>query len=859
MPLLPSPPTLPDEPLRLATLQSLAVLDTLPEPSFDGITRLAADRFDTGIALVSLVDSQRQWFKSRHGLDACETPRGDSFCAHAIAGDGVFVVPDAGTDPRFRANPLVVGPPFIRFYAGAPLVAANGCRIGTLCVIDTAPRAGFSERDAAALQLMAGHVMMLIETARVAREQRVSQLIAETTTDAFVCADAHSRIIHWNRAAEAMFGWGAGEMLGQPLHRIIPDRHRRGHDAGMDRLRRGGLPRIVGQTVEVPAICRDGREIPVELSLGMWPAAGAHAAGDSDAAGAHAAGGGDAAGAHAAGDSDAAGEPQGFAAIIRDVSARKALEAERAATEARLAEQIAALEASDDGIAATDAEGCFIFMNRAHAAMFGYDRVEALIGQPWRLLYDDANARTIAEVAMPQLGAAGRWRGEVQGRRADGSALEQEVSLSLSAAGGIVCVTRDIGGRLALERERGRLRDQLTVAQRQEAVGLLASGIAHDFNNLIAAIAGTASLLERAADPQVRRHALRIQSAAGTAAGLVDKLLALGRRLPDRKLVDLRDILSSVGDLVGPSLADARHRIDLDLPPVPVPALADDTELMQVVLNLVINARDALPPGVGGRIGLALVDSRNDSGAGAEGALAPAGPVLVGSLPAVPAAIIRISDSGCGIGADDIGQIFEPFYTRKGDAGTGLGLAVVAGIVADAGGAVALASTPGAGSVFEIWWPLHCEIDGADPLRARAAADAELLAGMAVLVVDDNPAVVDTLVAMLEQAGAEAGPCLDPADALAAVREDPQAWDLVITDFDMPGMNGAVLARALREIRADLPLMLLSALPRVPQRRAGEAELFDAVLTKPAKLEALTAAARRALAVARERGNECAS
>jgi DNA-binding response OmpR family regulator len=128
-----------------------------------------------------------------------------------------------------------------------------------------------------------------------------------------------------------------------------------------------------------------------------------------------------------------------------------------------------------------------------------------------------------------------------------------------------------------------------------------------------------------------------------------------------------------------------------------------------------------------------------------------------------------------------------------------------------------------------------------------------VLAGKAVLVVDDNPAVVDTLVAMLEQAGAEPGPCLDPADALAAVQEDPMAWSLVITDYDMPGMNGAALARELRAVRADLPLLMLSALPRVHQRRSGEAELFDAVLGKPASMDALVATARTAIAAARKR------
>jgi PAS domain S-box-containing protein len=811
---LSQPPILPDEAGRLAALRDLQVIDTQTDPGLDVITRLAADRFDCAIALVSLVDSDRQCFASRFGLDVTETPRADSFCAHAIAGDAVMVVPDARADRRFAANPLVTGAPHIRFYAAAPLVTGSH-RIGTLCIIDAAPRDDFSERDARVLVLMAGQVMALLESRRLRLSQRISQLIGQTTTDAFVCTDAENRIIHWNRAAEQLFGWSEAEALGEPLDIIIPDRHRHGHANGVARLRRGGMPKLVGKTVEVPATCRDGHEIPTELSLGMWPA-------PED------------------------GLPEGFAAIIRDVSARKALEAERAQTEARLAQQIAAIEASDDGIAVTDPEGRFIFMNQAHAVMFGHDCAEALIGQSWSVLYDAANARFIEEVAMPVLGATGRWRGETRGRHRDGSAVPQEVSLSLSADGGIVCVTRSIAARLAMEREKARLRDQLMMAQRQEAVGQLASGIAHDFNNLIAAIAGTASLMENDAAPEVRRHAGRIQSAAATAAGLVDKLLTLGRRAPERKPVDVGAVLASVADLLTPGLADPLHRVELELPPTPLVVEADTTELMQLVMNLALNARDALAPGRDGCItlGLRLVDPQQ-----------PGVPVQVGRMPAGPSALIHVRDNGEGIAPGTRDQIFQPFFTAKGPTGTGLGLAVVAGIVAEAGGAIAVHSTPGAGSRFDVWWPLAPTITPGAAAPVDDAADFGLLAGKAVLVVDDNPAFVDTLVAMLEQVGAEPGPCLDAADALAAIEEDPDAWSLVITDYDMPGMSGAALAQAIRAIRADLPLLLLTALPNSFGRRAGDAALFDAVLGKPVGLEALLAGAGTAMAVAAQRNH----
>ncbi|MEE4154821.1 MAG: PAS domain S-box protein [Erythrobacter sp.] len=805
-------PIVPDENERLAALHALKALDTPPDPGLDAVTRLAADRFDAPIALVSLVDEARQWFKSRHGTQLSETCRSDSFCAHTIAQAEVMVVEDARHDPRFCENPLVTGAPHIRFYAAAPLVTGEGYRVGTLCIIDDAPRGGFSARDAAALELMAGQAMMILQALRMQQDQRISQLIAETSTDAFVCSDASSRITLWNKAAETMFGWSAAEALGHSLDLIIPSRHQVGHHAGMARLRGGSATRMVGKTVEVPARCRDGREIPVELSLGMWSA---H---DTTT-------------------------PEGFAAIIRDASERKAAEAEREATEHRLAQKVAAIEASDDGIAITDPDGVFMFMNQAHARMFGYDDPSALIGKPWSALYGRIEAERIEREAIPIVFGTGQWRGETVGRRADGSPIEQEVGLSLSPEGGMVCITRAIGERLAAEREQARLREQLMIAQRQEVVGQLASGIAHDFNNLIAAIAGTASLLEGSHDERVSTSASRILSASATATQLVEKLLSLGRRETSIKRFDLRDTLVGVRDLVKGSLADPQHRIELMMPEAPVEIHADATEAMQVVLNLALNSRDALALGQEGCINLQLQN--------AEG-LSPQGRVLVGSLPEA-AVLIEVRDTGGGIAPFDLPQVFEPFYTRKGDDGTGLGLAVVAGIVSAAGGAISVKSEIGVGTLFEVWWPVRQMSYAAGVASAHPASQAEALTGKTILVVDDNATVVDTLVAMLEDAGAEPGPCLDPRDALNAVCEDPAGWDLVITDHDMPEMDGVQLTRWLRAVREDLPVLLLTALPQAYGRRAGDPDLFDAVLGKPATPDALIASAIAAISAARKR------
>ena len=159
---------------RLAALDKTALLDTLPEERFDRLTRLASAALGTDIALISLIDEKRQWFKSRQGLEASETPRSQAFCSHAIESTGVMIVPDAAQDARFADNPLVTGEPNIAFYAGAPLITKEGHALGTLCVIDNKPRDGFSEDDKQLLSDLAATVMTEIEAG--AQEQIIDDL-----------------------------------------------------------------------------------------------------------------------------------------------------------------------------------------------------------------------------------------------------------------------------------------------------------------------------------------------------------------------------------------------------------------------------------------------------------------------------------------------------------------------------------------------------------------------------------------------------------------------------------------------------------------------------------------------------------
>jgi PAS domain S-box-containing protein len=321
----------------------------------------------------------------------------------------------------------------------------------------------------------------------------------------------------------------------------------------------------------VTALRKDGGDLPIELSLTMWTEPGTD-------------------------------RPAGFAAIMRDITNRRKLEEERNAYALRLEEQMAAIEATNDGIAITDAEGRFIFMNSAHARLFGYAAPEDAAGIHWSKLYDATEAERITSEAMPAVAAQGSWRGQAFGRHRDGHLIEQEVTLSAGANGGLVCTTRNIGERQRSLRERIRTRAQLLLAERQEMIGRVVSGMAHDFNNMMAVITASAAALEQdggADGAQVHR----IQSAATAAGKLLRKILRPERRVAERQPMDLSRVIREVAELIEVSLRPG-HAVAVELPAEAISIDADESEFMQVLMNLCTNARDALPADRPGQITL---------------------------------------------------------------------------------------------------------------------------------------------------------------------------------------------------------------------------------------------------------------
>jgi diguanylate cyclase (GGDEF)-like protein/PAS domain S-box-containing protein len=258
---------------RLRALAEYQLMDTQPEDQFDRITHLAARLFDVPIVLISLLGEDRQFFKARFGLDVCETSREVSFCAHAILADDILVVSNALKDRRFSANPLVLGPPFIRFYAGQPLIAPSGAKIGTLCLIDSKSRP-FSAEDRQNLADLAHMVMDRMEISRLNHVKSISQIrfenIAATSPDAIICSSSLGNITFWNKSAERLFGYTAADAIGRDTSIIIPAARRQVYERELHRLQKGERLHIADRTVQLNALRRDGTEFPAEFSLSTW-------------------------------------------------------------------------------------------------------------------------------------------------------------------------------------------------------------------------------------------------------------------------------------------------------------------------------------------------------------------------------------------------------------------------------------------------------------------------------------------------------------------------------------------------------------------------------------------------------------
>ena len=405
----------------------------------------------------------------------------------------------------------------------------------------------------------------------------------------------------------------------------------------------------------------------------------------------------------------------------------------------------------------------------------------------------------------------------------------------------ILLTIRDFTPIREAEEERYRLQEQLRQAQHMEGIGRLAGGVAHDFNNMLAGIQGYTELLAvQAGDAErVGQYAGRVLETCQRAADLVRKLLVFSRQgTMDQRDFDLRPVIHDTLDLLRQTLEPRLHLVT-HVAVGDLPLHGDESQISNALLNLCVNARDAID----GEGEIEVVAERVELDA--EGAVAVDPELSAGSY-----LVLAVRDSGCGIPAAVMQDIFEPFFTTKPKGqGTGLGLPSVYGAAKAHGGSVTVTSRQGEGSCFRLYLPARAA-SAAAPSLPEPEVPRVLPRGCRTLVVDDEPGIRDILAETLEAEGFEVTVAEDGGDALEHFRAAPDAFDLVLMDVSMPVLTGEQALRDLRRLRADVPVILMSGFdqptdegPAAPGAAAGSlAKPFtrDALLREIARVCGLT-------------------
>jgi signal transduction histidine kinase len=460
--------------------------------------------------------------------------------------------------------------------------------------------------------------------------------------------------------------------------------------------------------------------------------------------------------------------------ILSDVTAWKDAETHR------LAARMRALDACRDGVLVVSTAGRVQHANPSAIGIFQGETADTLWGRDWCDLLLPCHPNAARDLVRETLAQAGFWRGQSFFTTKTKETVEIESSVTQNTDGSILCIFRDITAQRLNEIERERLREQLTLARRREEIAQIAAGLAHDFNNILAGIAAAANIISEADEfATAQPLALRISDACDQAGGLLRRMLSLGKSDTPHEVLDLRRPLRDAESLLRPSLC-APVALYVDLPPTPLVTYADSTAIVQMVLNLVINARDAI---------LAQPEIRAEAGIrvalGKASAADLAQSFDIGTIDQrLSYARITVADDGPGLSDEVRARMFTPYFSTKGADGTGLGLAIVVSVIQKQGGALALYSGPDGGTRFTILWPL--EGAGED----LTALTPGLWAGEAALVLSDDPDLPHDLAGVLQEAGALVQRC-GSWDEICAYAQEPDMWDCVVLDRPPVAQCGA--------------------------------------------------------------------
>ncbi|MEW6704356.1 MAG: PAS domain S-box protein [Pseudomonadota bacterium] len=628
----------------------------------------------------------------------------------------------------------------------------------------------------------------------LADPSRLYSALWESTTDAVIVIDQDNRIRHANRALREVLGYEPEEVVDQDIGMLQPPSVRQRHRAAMQRYLQTGQRTRDWRAFESTGLHREGHEVPLEISFSQVPT-------DRGAL---------------------------LAGFLRDVSARKQAEQALKLSEERLK---LSMEAAGLGVWEWDIErdqlqGCPVARAALGIAVSRPVRFAALLARLHPADREQVEATVRRALQRPD---GFRFEARVAGA-APGERWVMARGRAIGAAEGgatrMVGVLLDITERKAAERSRLEVEARLHEKQRLEAIGTLAGGIAHDFNNVLASILGNAAIAldELPAGHSLQESLEQIQRAGLRARDLVRQILAFSRRGPLNLVAQpLAPVVQETLTLLRATLP-AAVRLQQRLPAEPVHALADATQVEQVLMNLCTNAWHAL----NGRAGTIVVG------------LDVAPPTVQREA---PCAHLWVQDDGCGMDAALRDRIFEPFFTTKASGqGTGLGLAVVHGIVSAHNGFVRVDSEPGRGSTFHVYLPLALPSHDQPSGAARPLPPQRLPVpgrGEQVLYVDDDEVMVLMVERLLQRCGFRVC-CVNSGDKAAAlVRDQPDRFDAVVCDFNMPGLSGVDVARSIRGLRPGLPVVLSSGSLTAEVQQAAREAGVDVFLKKEDTFEAL--------------------
>ena len=777
---------------RLAALDRFEVLDTPSEPLFDSLTELAAQTFDTPIALISLVDKTRQWFKGCIGLDVSQTLRGLSFCQHAIQSDAVMVVRDALADARFCDAPLVRGPPHIRFYAGAPLITDEGRRLGTLCVIDTKARPEFTEAEAQKLRLLSLSVMQALELRLDSIEKRRLAKVAEDQQKFLQLAEQMAGVGTWAwDMATDRATWS------DEVYRI----HERDPAKGPPDLA-GLLARYRAEDVAIVTDCvkeavAKGRDYKYCARLLRSDGSERHVVSK---------------GTRRLGPD---GAIIGLMGTYQDVTEQ--VEAERFIR--ALADNLPGMVGYwDASLHCRFANAQYLqWIGRTSAQMLGIAMPE-MFGQKLFAITEPYIRGVLAGEPQVFERTVVKPSGEVghvltryipdrdhQGRVVGFHVLASDVTEMKRVQTNLIETNALLG----------EARDAAEAAS--AAKGEFLANMSHEIRTPLTALIGFSDLLSARSDlPETASSFVRrIRGASAALLAIVNDILDFSKLEAGHFTITPRPVslVEMARDALGMLEAQAGAKgLELEFevaPRTPPSVMADPDRLRQILLNLIGNA-------------VKFTD---------EGMVR----LTVAYDAAAQAARFEVQDTGPGMDEAQQAKLFQRFSQVDGSptrrhGGTGLGLAICRGLAEAMGGAISVTTAPGHGSVFKFHIP--APLVAAPDQTVEEPEAFQGVAGARVLVVDDNEANRELVRALLSAVGVEVSEAADGAQAVAVAQLEP--FDAILLDLHMPVLDGrATLSRIRSEPGPNRRAPILAFTADAMDGLDEDPDGFDDVIRKP--------------------------